>query len=203
MLFLCFHVFLVFKYFCLGMKSRNKMKTKNCSGMVFLWQKKYWMYWLSSDPDLDIMTEFRSGFYCAYGMCQNFCSRNDSCNSKIWNLGTLENKGITFPKNFFLKEYHSCNKWWIRWPKLLPHSQWGILYYMDSCLSTCPSVHLSISQCSHALMTEQKRAENIHYQSKVFVCVSNNCADVVDRFLIDSLGFLYLHSTIMLNIIPV
>ena len=31
-------------------------------------------------------------------MCQNFCFRNDSCNSKIWNLGTHENKGITFLK---------------------------------------------------------------------------------------------------------
>ena len=40
-------------------------------------------------------------FRNVHGMWQNFCYRNDSCNSKIWNLGTLENKGIPFLKKFF------------------------------------------------------------------------------------------------------
>ncbi len=31
----------------------------------------------------------------------------------------------------------------------------------------------------------QHRAKKTHYQSKVFVCVSNNHADVVDRLLIN------------------
>ena len=38
----------------------------------------------------------------------NFCYRNDSCNSKIWELGTHENKGIPFLKQKNFKEYHSC-----------------------------------------------------------------------------------------------
>ena len=29
----------------------------------------------------------------------------------------------------------------------------------------------------------QQRAKKSHYHSKVFVCVSNNCADAVDRLL--------------------
>ena len=77
MLFLGFAVFQDFKSYCIGMKSRNKMKTKNCSGI--------------ETPSTPLP-------YCAHGMWQNFCFRNDSCNSKIWNLGIHENKGITFLK---------------------------------------------------------------------------------------------------------
>ncbi len=45
------------------------------------------------------------------------------------------------------------------------------------------SVRLSVSQRSHgsALPSAAKRS---HYQSKVFVCVSKNRADAVDRLLI-------------------
>ncbi len=102
MLFLGFAVFQDFKSFCLGMKSRNEMKTKNSAYRPPRKKK--------------IETLQLPLPYCVHGMWQNFCYRNDSCNNKIWNLGTLENKGIAFlKKNFFFKEYHSCNKWWIRW----------------------------------------------------------------------------------------
>ncbi len=37
---------------------------------------------------------------------------------------------------------------------------------------------------THKFETKRKRAEKIHYQSEVFVCVSTNCADAVDRLLI-------------------
>ncbi len=47
-------------------------------------------------------------------------------------------------------------------------------------LSVRPSIHPSVN----ALMPEQKRARKSHNQSEVFVCVSNNGADAVDRLLI-------------------
>ncbi len=43
----------------------------------------------------------------------------------------------------------------------------------------------------------QKRAEKSHYQSKVFVCVSNNHTDAVDRLSI--LGIFFLFDTLNLE----
>ncbi len=47
-------------------------------------------------------------------------------------------------------------------------------------------VHLSIRQwmLSHLSSALPSAAKKSHYQSKAFVCVSNNCADAVDRLLI-------------------
>ncbi len=52
-----------------------------------------------------------------------------------------------------------------------------------------PSVHLSVSAepfdlLGTRLCRVRQRAKKSHYQSKVFVCVSNSRADEVDRFLI-------------------
>ncbi len=47
------------------------------------------------------------------------------------------------------------------------------------------SVHPSVSQRSHGRV--QQRAKKSHYQFKVFVSVSNNRTDAVDRLLIDEM----------------
>ena len=49
--------------------------------------------------------------------------------------------------------------------------------------SVHPSVRLSVCPSSR-LCRVQQRAKKSHYQSKVFVCVSSNLADVVDWLLI-------------------
>ena len=71
------------------------------------------------------------------------------------------------------------------------------------CTSVRPSIHPfvrpSVRQRSHAwtvwpttlkFETKMKRAEKSHYQSKVFVCVSNNRTNMVDQLLI-SCVFMY------------
>ncbi len=63
MLFLQFAVFQDFKSFCLGMKSRNKMGTKNCSGMAFL--NKNFFFWNIIHEQKDPSTRLP---YCAHGM---------------------------------------------------------------------------------------------------------------------------------------
>ena len=48
--------------------------------------------------------------------------------------------------------------------------------------SVCPSVSPSVRP--FVCQFVQHRAKKTHCQSKVFVCVSNNCADAVDQLLI-------------------
>ncbi len=101
MLFLCFHVFQDFKSFCLGMKSRNKMRTKIVLEW-YSWTKKF--FFLEYHSWTKKSRPLHSPALLCNGMWQNFCSRNDSCNNEIWNLGTHENKGITFlEQKFFLR----------------------------------------------------------------------------------------------------
>ncbi len=46
------------------------------------------------------------------------------------------------------------------------------------------SVRPSVCQSTLSRLNRLKRPEKSHYQSKVFVCVSNNRTDAVDRLLI-------------------